>query len=189
VKTIIFFLEELSAKVMLQGLLPRILPDEVRCHFVVFEGKQDLEKNLAKRLRLWLLPESVFIIMRDQDAGDCQTIKAKLTGICRQAGREEAMVRVACRELESFYLGDLAAVEKGLLRPGLIKMQNNRKYRTPDSLANPAQELSKLTHAQYQKVAGSRAIAPHLNPESNTSHSFRILIAGIRKLVDSPFHQ
>lgn len=185
-KTVIFFLEERSAKAMLQGLLPRVLPDGVQCRFVVFEGKQDLERNLVKRLRLWQLPESVFMIVRDQDSGDCRAIKANLTELCRQAGREEAVVRIACRELESFYLGDLAAVEKGLTLSGLVRMPNNRKYRSPDNLANPAQELVKLTHAQYQKVAGSRAIAPHLNPESNTSHSFSILVTGIRKLVGSP---
>lgn len=184
-KTIIFFLEEPSAKVMLQGLLPRILPDGVQCHFVVFEGKQDLEKNLVKRLRLWLLPDSVFMIMRDQDSGDCLAIKANLTELCRRAGREAAVVRIACRELESFYLGDLAAVEKGLTLPGLVKMQNNRKYRAPDNLANPAQELDRLTHSRYQKVAGSRAIAPYLTPEANTSHSFSVLLAGIRRLVNS----
>ena len=34
------------------------------------------------------------------------------------------------------------------------------------------------------KIAGSRAIAPHLSIESNASHSFRILMAGIRKLLE-----
>lgn len=43
-KHLVFLLEEPSAKEMLNGLLPRLLPGlSYRC--IVFEGKQDLEKN------------------------------------------------------------------------------------------------------------------------------------------------
>ena len=45
-KTIVFFLEEPSAREMLEGVLPRILPEEVKVRYLVFQGKQDLEKNL-----------------------------------------------------------------------------------------------------------------------------------------------
>lgn len=187
--TIVFFLEEPSAKAILEGFLPKILPRGVCCCYLVFQGKQDLEKNLVKRLRGWQQPNSVFIILRDQDSGDCQTIKENLIQLCQQANRTDAMVvRIACRELESFYLGDLAAVEHGLMLTGLSRLQNTRKYRAPDNLASPAQELSRLTSHRYQKVAGSRAIAPHLAPETNTSHSFTILLSGIRRLVGSSIH-
>jgi len=37
----------------------------------------------------------------------------------------------------------------------------------------------------YQKIAGSRAIGPQLNIEANQSHSFQVLIEGIRELVES----
>jgi len=47
---LVVFLEEASAKAMLEGLLPRILPN-LPIRFVVFEGKQDLERQLEKRLR------------------------------------------------------------------------------------------------------------------------------------------
>ena len=43
--------------------------------YIVFQGKQDLEKNLVKRLRGWPLPGFVFVVMRDQGAGDCVTVK------------------------------------------------------------------------------------------------------------------
>ena len=58
-KTIVFFLEEPSAKEMLAGLLPRILPENILIRFIVFRGKQDLEKNLKKKLNGWRLPNSV----------------------------------------------------------------------------------------------------------------------------------
>lgn len=182
-KTIVFFLEEPSAREMLEGLLPRILPEDIQIRYLVFQGKQDLEKNLIKRLRGWRIPDSVFVVMRDQDSGDCKAIKAKLTDLCREAGREGVMVRIACRELESFYLGDLSAVEKGLGLNGLGKQQRKRKFRDPDALSHPAEELYRLTGNIYDKVIGSRVIAPHLNLEMNCSKSFRVLLSGIANLI------
>ena len=142
--TLVFFLEELSAKEMLSGILPKILPDNIQPRFVVFEGKQDLEKQLVRRLRLWRIPNCQLFVLRDQDSGDCRLIKRNLLEKCNKANKPNTVVRVACHELESFYLGDLRAVDKGLKLGTLSKLQNKRKYREPDSLSNPAQELISL---------------------------------------------
>lgn len=69
--TLVFFLEEPSAEEMLKGILPKILPDYVVARFIVFQGKQDLEKQLVRRLKLWRAPNSLFLVLRDQDSGDC----------------------------------------------------------------------------------------------------------------------
>ncbi len=76
---IVFFLEEPSAKEMLKGVLPKILPDDMILQYVVFEGKQDLEKRLPIRLRAWQTPNTLFVVMRDQDSGDCVVMLALLT--------------------------------------------------------------------------------------------------------------
>jgi hypothetical protein len=165
--------------------LPKILPDDVSPVFRVFEGKQDLERRMAAILRAWQAPDCLFLVVRDQDSGDCIVIKERLTELCRAGGKADAVVRIACRELESFFLGDLAAVEQGLFVPGLSAKQNGRKFRSPDGVGNPTQELSRLTNGRYQKVAGSRAIGPHLALIGNRSHSFSVLLAGIRKLVEA----
>lgn len=180
--TLVFFLEEPSAKEMLKGILPLILPDHVVPRFVVFEGKQDLEKQLVRKLRLWRTPNSRFIVLRDQDSGDCRLIKRNLSDKCSEAKKPDTIVRIACHELESFYLGDLRAVDKGLQIGSLSKLQNKRKYREPDNLANPAQELMDLTKKRYQKMSGSRAISKHLNLENNLSHSFNVLVKAIRSI-------
>ncbi len=61
-------------------------------------------------------------------------------------------------------------------------------FKTPDKLANPSEELYKLTKKKYQKVAGSRVIAPHLEIDgTNKSHSFNILLPGIKKLIEDKF--
>ncbi|QTA83697.1 DUF4276 [Desulfonema limicola] len=182
-KRLIFLLEEPSAKEMLKAILPKILPDHVYPEFKIFDGKQDLEKGITRTLKAWRIPNCAFVVIRDQDSGNCQIIKQNLVDLCKQAERYDVLVRIACHELESFYLGDLIAVEKGLNLSGLAKKQNNKKYRDPDRITSPSQELTRLTSGLYQKIAGSRAIAPHIHIENNKSHSFKILLAGICKLA------
>lgn len=179
---LVFFLEEPSARAMLEGLIPRLLRDQITVRYVVFEGKQDLEKRLPRRLRGWQNPQARFLVMRDQDSGDCQAIKRRLKSICEQAGRPDALVRIACHELESFYLGDLNAVANTIGPPKLAKQQNNAKYRDPDRLSNAADELKRIAKT-YQKLSGSRAIGPALSLDQNRSQSFNQLIGGIKKLA------
>ncbi len=111
---LVFFLEEPSAQAMLEGLLPKLIPTSVRCRFIVFEGKQDLERQLVKRMRGYRLPEARFVALRDKDSEDCGKVKARLAVMCADALRPESLVRIACHELESWCLGDLGAVEAGL---------------------------------------------------------------------------
>jgi hypothetical protein len=183
-RELVFFLEEPSAEAMLRGILPTIIPAGVMPRFIVFEGKQDLEGQLVKRLRGYRHPNARFIVMRDQDAEpDCTKIKSRLVKLCKQAGRPSALVRIACRELESFYLADLHAVERGLGLSSLASQQQKRKYRDPDQLISPKEEMKKLTKNQYQPVAGSREIGPYLDPTNSRSRSFHNLVLGIRRLV------
>ncbi len=177
-KNLVFMLEEPSARAMLQGLLPRLLPDEVTYRCVVFEGKQDLEKNLVRRIRGYRVPNSTFIVLRDQDSADCLVIKERLLALCRQAGKSQVLIRIACRELESWYLADLVAVENGLGLSNIAKHQGKRKYRSPDYLSSPSDELERLTNGFYQKVAGSRGIGPFLDLNNRRSNSFRFFIEG-----------
>ena len=72
----VFCLEELSAKTLLESLVPRVIQDfAFETQFIVFECKSDLDKKLERRLRGWLRPKSLFIVLRDQDSGDCHEIK------------------------------------------------------------------------------------------------------------------
>jgi hypothetical protein len=47
-RELVFLLEEPSAAAMLEGILPQIIPADVAPRFITFEGKQDLEKQLAR---------------------------------------------------------------------------------------------------------------------------------------------
>lgn len=181
-KELVFLLEEESAKAMLEGLLPRILNPEIKPRLLAFEGKQDLEKHMVRKMRNYINPYARFIVMRDQDATpDCRLVKEALLARCAEAGRQDvALVRIACRELESFYLADLAAVEIGLRMNGLAKQQGIAKFRNPDAMQNPSKELIALTKHRYQKVSGSRVLGQYLEVGNERSSSFKNLIAGIK---------
>jgi hypothetical protein len=183
-RELVFFLEERSAAAMLESLLPKLIPDDVARRFITFEGKQDLEGQLVKRLRGYCNPNALFVVLRDQDSQpDCKAIKRKLEKLCKQAGRRGVLIRIACRELESFYLADLQAVEQGLGLRGLAAQQSTRKFRDPERLHSAKDELRKLTNHRYQPVEGSRAIGLCLDVENGRSRSFRNLVAGLRRLV------
>ncbi len=180
---LLFLLEERSAEALLQSLLPRILPEGISFRCITFEGKQDLEKQLLPRIRGWMEPNTHFIVMRDQDSGDCYAIKARLVDICHRAGRPDTLVRIVCHELESWYLGDLQAVEYALNRPHLARQQQSKKFRDPDRLPNPKQVLRQITNERYQQIAGSRAIGQYLDPQRNCSTSFNVFVSGLQNLV------
>jgi len=182
---LVCLLEEPSAKEMLLGIFPRLLSENISVHYIVFEGKQDLERRLVKRIRFWQKPNSFFLIMRDKDSGDCKEIKRGLVEKIVEADRQaESMVRIACHELESFYLGDLEAVEKGLSISNLQQHQDKRIYRSPDSMPNAIDLLKRATRSKYQKIAGSRAIGPYMSLNgSNRSRSFNVLISGVNRLL------
>jgi ketosteroid isomerase-like protein len=73
-------------------------PAEFDFRYCVHEGKQDLEKHLKNRIKYWKTPETVFVVMRVQESGDCLAIKRKLKAECEAAGRPDAIIRIACHE-------------------------------------------------------------------------------------------
>jgi len=182
-RMLVVFTEEMSAKVMLESLLPRMLPQEIHILCVSFEGKQDLEKQLPIKLRGWRTPDTYFVILRDQDSGNCHDIKRNLKSICDTANKPKVLIRIACRELESWYFGDLAAVEGGLEIDGLSDFQRKAQYRDPDNIIHPSTELKKITKNRYQKVNGSRIIGKHLSLDNTRSRSFRNFIKGLRGII------
>lgn len=181
--TLLCLLEERSARSFLEELLPRLpfLPNTLTCRYSVFDGKQDLEKRLTAIIKGWQEPDTVFLVMRDQDSADCKEVKKKLMELCKTAGKADVIIRVACHELESFYFGDLSAVEKALKLEGISSQAKKAQYRLPDTIVNPSKELYKITHGEYKKLSGSRAIGKEISLENNKSISFNALLDGLRK--------
>lgn len=183
-RELVFLLEELSARAFLETLLPRLLHEGVAHRLIPFKGKQDLQKQLARKIRSYQNPNARFIVVQDQDSfADCRDLKSRLMVLCEESGRvEECLVRIACKELETFYLADLQAVEQALDVRGIATKQRSEKFRMPDRLGSPSKELKTLTNNRYEKVAGSRKMGQHLCISNDRSPSFRNLIAGIRRM-------
>ena len=179
---LVFLLEEASFKEMLTGVLPKLLPGDVNYKCISFEGKSDLEGQLERKIRNWQ-GNVKFMVVRDRDGGNCQEQKKRILEKCARAGRPDTLVRIVCNELESWYLGDLTAVENALQISGLTSQQRKRKYRNPDLLTNAQDELKKITKKKYQKIKGSRAIGHCMDIEHNMSHSFHVFIEGIKKIL------
>lgn len=182
-KELVFLVEGEAEKHLLDSLMPRVLPEDVAFRVIPFQGKQDMEKRMAMRIRAYQNQQARFIVLRDQDSHvDCIALKHSLLARCQGTGREaHCLVRIACTELETFYLADLAAVGEALDMPDLKKHQENKKFRTPDRLGNPSKEISALTKNRYEKRAGSRAIGRHLALDNTRSPSFWHFVAGVRR--------
>ena len=139
-------------------------------------------RSIPIKLRAIRTPNTFFIIVHDKDSNDCKLLKDRLVHLCKENGRPDTLVRIVCHELESWFLGDLNAVEKAFGSTNLSSLQNKAKYRDPDQLANPVQELKKLVR-DYQKLSGSREISKHINVNNNHSRSFNVFLAGIEKMI------
>ncbi|MBI4801197.1 MAG: DUF4276 family protein [Elusimicrobia bacterium] len=178
---LVVMLEEKSAKMFLNAVLPKIAP---RLNFVLIthEGKKDLENSLPRKLRAWREPDVRFLVLRDKDSKDCVRLKKRLQKICRDSGRSDTRIRIAIHCLESWLLGDLKAVSFAYHNPSIAALSSRAKFRYPDRLANAEDELLKIV-PEYQKVGGARVIAPFIDLSANRSHSFKVFIETIRQFA------
>ena len=55
-KSLVFFLEELSARRMLEGVLPRLIPSDINVQYVVFQGKVIWKSNLRENFAFGCSP-------------------------------------------------------------------------------------------------------------------------------------
>lgn len=180
-KVLLFLLEEASARACLESLLPRLLPSTLEVQYVVFEGKNDLERNLIQKIRGWRKQNTLFVVIRDQDDENCVEIKNRLLQKCLEAGCPNPLIRITCRELESWFIGDWQAVADAFENQKLKQLDGKAIYREPDSKANPPSELKKHLPG-YQKIDGARRIGRYLDPNGsrNRSKSYCQFIKGLR---------
>ena len=173
---LVFLLEEVSMKELLDGLLPRVFPDlSFLC--IPFEGKNDLEQSIPKRLRSWRKPGDRFVIVRDNDGGDCIALKQRLRSMCQQTGHDDALIRIVCQELEAWYLGEPDAMATAFGDEELRKVG----YRFPDSRPKPSEDVQRL-YRGFQKIDGARRMANYMTREGNRSPSFQAFLDGVGQL-------
>lgn len=181
---LIFMVEEPSMKNLLDGLLPRLFPGWISGqHFLCIQhqGKSDLDTSIPRKLAAWRLVQDRFVIVRDNDNADCVRVKKRLQFMCESSGRPDTLVRLVCQELESWYIGDLKALAQAYDNPKLDTPALRKRFANPDEWQKPSVELSRL-EPSFQKGSGARAMAACLHESENQSHSFRVFIAGVRRI-------
>lgn len=192
--------EEQSMEVFLNLLIPKIRPDlsfSIHCS----RGKGNFIKNLPNRLRAysnWLPNDWRILVLVDQDDSDCHLLKEKLEKIAKNAGLKsktsikgnsfQIVNRIVVEELEAWYFGDWPAVLQTYpnVNPSVPKQKN---YRYPDTIAGGTWEaLERILKKAgafttgFRKIDAAKAIAPHMNPKHNQSHSFCLLRDTLHKM-------
>lgn len=189
--------EEPSMEAFLRGLLPRLLPEGRSFEIHAFQGKGDLLRKLAPRLRgyaRWLPPDWRILVVVDRDDDECRALKTRLDAIARDSGLRidrdhvnwQLVNRIAIEELEAWYFGDWAAVNASYPRvPARIAGQ--QAYRDPDSIAGGTWEAFERIlqrHGYFAaglpKVEVARTLAVHMSLDGNQSHSFQSFLRALR---------
>ena len=175
---------------VLRQILPKVLPkgwDMNQNYFIrTHEGKQDLKRSLLSKLKAFSkMPfETGIVVLIDQDSSNCVALKQSLVDICTKQGSHNVhhCIRIVCHELESWYLGDMAALEKVFPNFHAATYSKRAKFRQPDMCVNPKAELKRIV-GDYPQIGKAREIAPLMNVDNNKSNSFRCFVAGIIKLI------
>ncbi|MDX2066410.1 MAG: DUF4276 family protein [Fimbriimonadaceae bacterium] len=176
---LVILAEEESMRVFLLELLPKL---NVNCpiQIVPHEGKSDLERSIPIKLKAWSEGDATevrFIILRDNDGGDCRALKERLLAMCIPYHRR-VKVRIVIQHLESWLLGDLDAIQAAY---GTAISSRKAKFRNPDRLTNASQLLEQLIKDRV-KVTRARKIGQLADPGRNESPSFQALVRGLQEL-------
>lgn len=179
--------EEPSMEFFLRVLLPKILPEDykldVNCFIHAHEGKSHLQKSIPRKVRAY--PHFGFpvklLIVHDQDSNDCIALKEKLKELSLAIVPIPTVIRIACKELENWYFGDLSALEAVYPETRAKKLIGKAKFRNPDNVFG-AYEIDHLTK-NFSKTQAAREIPKYMNVESNTSPSFQHFVSGLNKLI------
>jgi hypothetical protein len=185
--TLYVLAEEPSIQPVLERMITSVAPT-ITTEIRWFQGKHELEHLLQGiTLSISKKPHSAILVTRDQDEEDCKLLKQRLLGKMRHR-TSNSRVRIVCRELEAWFLGDLQAIEMAYPRSKATKYRNKSELRNVDTLPHPSQYLkkiipdfAKLPYLPKREVA--QKIAPYLNLERNKSVSFSWTVKAIQQLA------
>ncbi len=183
------FTEEASAKKVFDIIIPKIISDGVSFRVYPHQGKQDLEKAIKDTVPpISNIPGSRILITRDQDTGDCKEVKQIIEEKIGLRCNCRYMIRIACKELEAWYLGDLNAIRKAFPRFRPDQYVHKSDFRNVDNITNPDKYLLRIIpefkkRSSLPKLQVSEAIAPHLDIRKNMSKSFNHTVQAISSLI------
>ncbi len=199
-----FLLEERSAEVTLNLILPKLLPDDVSFDLHVFESKPDLLNKLRMRLKgysTWIPDNWRIIVLIDEDRENCYELKSQLenaahgTGLVTKSsilpiGEFQVVNRLAIEELEAWFFGDITALREAYPRVSK-SLQYQKNYRNPDAITGGTYEAlerllirNRYYTGKLPKTTVAHNIAQYMKPSRNRSKSFQVFVEGIRACVE-----
>ncbi|MCA3269094.1 MAG: DUF4276 family protein [Thalassospira sp.] len=178
------FLEEHSMTLFLRGAIKRIRPNAIEgldYTFNAYNGKRDLMYNCPKQvIGILRSQKNKVIILVDQDDDDCRILKEELRDSLKKGSQERYRVRIVCRELESWYIGDWLGL-KGLY-PALTTLKHADLI-APDSIIKPSQILRKMDSSFKKTEAARRCGSSLLIDSQNKSYSWQMARNAIEEML------
>ena len=188
--TLYILTEELSIKNVFDIILPKILPSDFGFRILVHQGKSDLENALTDKITsLSKITGAKILITIDQDNNDCKQLKNKIIGIIGENYACEYKIRIVCKELESWLLGDLLAIEKAFPRFKSASIAKKAQIRDVDKINKPSNFLLRIIpeykdRKKIPKLEFSKKTAQFLDITNNKSTSFNNTIEAIKQLCN-----
>lgn len=195
--------EERSAEVALQNIIPHIVGDSVSFRVITHQGKADLLNKLAPKLRAyskWITEEIKIVVLVDLDRDDCKKLKKKLNKISEDAGLTiktsigelssefQILNRIAIEELEAWFFGDKKAIKKTYKKVNPNELDKPR-YSNPDTISNTWEELERLLQKFHyypgglSKIQNAQVISKNMDVKNNSSKSFNVFRDGLLQIV------
>lgn len=191
---IFFLVEDYSMKQFLEGILPRldfaVNTFEIKHH----NGKEDLLGSLTKVIPTLSKRAQHIVVLIDRDQQNCIELKNKIKEKMTCCSCPYTL-RIACYELETWFLGDLNAIAQCSERFKPKYFENKDKFKAVDNIAGkPSAKLEEMMpdwknlYSSKPKFAEkiSRFITLELN--HNRSHSFRVFLKTLYELKHSNSH-
>lgn len=198
-----FLVEEQSAEEALKHLLPRLIRSRAQWKLINLGSKYKLLNALPQRLaayrqRIAQGEDLRVVVLVDRDNDDCAALKRQLEETAQGAGlttksapavdgRFFVVNRIVISELESWFIGDAAALRHAF--GSLPRIDDKRGiFRNPDnggSWEALHRFLKKhgIYKSSYPKIDAARRIAPEMELGANRSRSFQIFLDGVEALL------
>ena len=174
----VVLVEEDSAQILVREISYR-LDMKDRTTIIRHEGKNDLDRSIPNKLARWRSAEPVrFLIVRDNDNGNCHSLKARLKSLVPTNAVANTRIRIVVQELEAWYFGDPGALAAAGFDIAAAAC-GRAKFRSPDSIPSPKSEIKRLISYEGQ-IALARRMAPHLDLTNSKSPSFLHFVSALK---------
>ncbi|QSV53159.1 MAG: DUF4276 family protein [Dolichospermum sp. UKL201] len=189
-----FLVEESSTEIALNLIVPKIIGNIHTFKIHNFQNKNRLLKSLPERMKAYanFIPDDLrIVILVDEDRSNCQELKKKLcdaTSIVTQKKGNIVLHRIVVEELESWFIGDVAAIRAEYEKIP-VSLSQQAKFRNPDAIKGGTwEELDKILkkygyETGLQKMDFAQKVSPHMDVENNQSRSFQVFRDGLRRMI------